>query len=332
MTFKNEHNRILEGALEFTLSETATICGFGLDVDGVVVEKEKARVTFEKEVRKGIDPVLVEMIKGNVFRTRVYPIPVGGTRIVRIIYQDQAQMENDHFLFHIPIYFNTTLENLNISLICTHASNDCQPQFLSKVKFQQNFVNSNGRFCFESHQVNVKSSQDEHVEIDPDDHSQAYFALCYVPPLSQTNNIVPNSQNSMSICILWDASLSRANPENRNHEISMLKMILNTWKLNGNLTIVVFRNELEEPCSFNLQEQDYWSQLDHFLTNLSYDGATNLFQLATLSTTIPNTTHYFLFSDCLSTVGNDEPTLLNNLTTKPIWIFNANSAPEPIFH
>ena len=29
MTFKNEHNRVLEGALEFTLPETATICGFG---------------------------------------------------------------------------------------------------------------------------------------------------------------------------------------------------------------------------------------------------------------------------------------------------------------
>ena len=29
MTFKNDYNRVLEGALEFTLPETATICGFG---------------------------------------------------------------------------------------------------------------------------------------------------------------------------------------------------------------------------------------------------------------------------------------------------------------
>ncbi|CAF0722351.1 unnamed protein product [Adineta steineri] len=29
MTFKNTHNRRLEGALEFTLPEAATICGFG---------------------------------------------------------------------------------------------------------------------------------------------------------------------------------------------------------------------------------------------------------------------------------------------------------------
>ncbi|CAF2138506.1 unnamed protein product [Rotaria magnacalcarata] len=354
MTFKNYHNRVLEGALEFTLPATATICGFGLDVDGVivdgvVVEKEKARVTFEKEVRKGVDPGLVEMVKGNIFRTRVYPMPPGGIRIVRVIYQDQAQMENDCFLFHIPIDFNTILENLDISLVCTHTSNDGQPKFVSNVKFQQPFVNSNGRYCSEIHQANVKPMKDEQrityklknltpgqpihsVEIDPDDRSQAYFALSYMPPLSQSSSRVPNNQKTMSICILWDASLSRANLENRNHEIQMLKKILNTWESNGiniNLTVVVFRNELEEPRSFNLQVQDYWSKLNQFLTNVSYDGATNLFQLATLSTTIPNVTHYFLFSDCLSTIGNDEPAFFNNLTTKPIWIFNANATHDP---
>jgi hypothetical protein len=41
-------------------------------------------------------------------------------------------------------------------------------------------------------------------------------------------------------------------------------------------------------------------------------------------------THSFLFSDCLSTIGNDDPIILNNLTTKPIWIFNANSSYEQV--
>ncbi|CAF2121158.1 unnamed protein product [Rotaria magnacalcarata] len=298
MTFKSDHNRVLEGALKFTLPERATICDFVLDVDGViidvvVVEKEKARVTFEKEVGKGVDPGLVEMVKGNIFRTRVYPMSPGGIRIIRVIYQDQAQMKNDCFLFHIPIYFNTTLENLDISLICTHTSNDCQPKFLPNVKFQQPFLNSNGKYCSELHQVNVKPMQDEQsiaymlknltpgqpihsVEIDPEDHSQAYFALCYMPPLSQSNNSVPNSQNKCRLVYF------------------AMQMILNTWESNGiniNLTVVVFRNELEEPRSFTLQEQDY--------------------------------------CDCLSTIGNDVPATLNNLTTKPIWIFNANSIYEP---
>ncbi|CAF4219770.1 unnamed protein product, partial [Rotaria sordida] len=255
MTFRNNYNRILEGALEFTLPEQAIICGFGLDVDGVivdgvVVEKEKARITFEKEVRKGVDPGLVENVQGNIFRTRVYPIQPGGKRIVRVIYQDLAQIENDYFLFHIPIYFTNILENLDISLICAHTSNHRQPEFLPNIKFNQPFINSNGKYCSELHLVNVEPLQDEQsitymlrtlveeevmydVEIDPDDHNQAYFALCYMPPFPQYNKIIATNQQTMSICILWDASLSRANIENRNYEINILKNILDIWQSNN---------------------------------------------------------------------------------------------------
>ncbi|CAF1450416.1 unnamed protein product [Rotaria sp. Silwood1] len=354
MTFKNDYNRVLEGALEFTLPEKATICGFGLDVDGVivdgvVVEKEKARITFEKEVRKGVDPGLVEMVQGNIFRTRVYPIQAGAIRIVRVIYQDQSKFGNDHFIFNIPIYFNTTLDNLDISLICAHPSNHSQPQFLSNIKFQQPFINSNGKYCSELHLVNVKPLEGEQslmymlrnlaqeqlicsVEVDSVDLNQAYFALCYMPPFQQFNRMIDNNEKAMSICILWDASLSRANVENRNHEINILKNILNIWQSNGihvSITVIAFRDVLEEPNIFQLHDKDYWSKLNQFLTGLSYDGATNIFQLATISTIIPNITHYFLFSDCLSTICNNDPTQLNQLTTKPIWIFNANAVHEP---
>lgn len=129
MTFFNKHNKILEGCtsllhpktqnnqptnlyscffffccvgeLVFDLPEKSTIRGFALDingamVDGVAVEKEKARVAFEEEVRKGccrlfyfqhlfchlrctffflgVDPGIVEHISGNTFKTRVYPM------------------------------------------------------------------------------------------------------------------------------------------------------------------------------------------------------------------------------------------------------------------
>ncbi|CAF2967398.1 unnamed protein product [Rotaria sp. Silwood2] len=354
MTFKNDYNRVLEGALEFTLPEKATICGFGLDidgiiVDGVVVEKEKARITFEKEVRKGVDPGLVEMVQGNIFRTRVYPIQAGGIRIVRVIYQDQAKVENDHFIFNIPIYFTTTLDNLDISLICAHAPNHSQPQFLSNVKFQQPFINANRKYSSELHLVNVKPLEGEQsmtymlqnlaqeqalcsVEVDSDDRNQAYFALSYMPSFQQCNTMIDNYEKAMSICLLWDASLSRVNVENRNHEINILKNILNIWQSNGisvNITVIVFRDVLEEPNTFQLHDKDYWSKLSQFLTALSYDGATNIFQLSTISTIIPNITHCFLFSDCLSTIGNNDPTQLNQLTIKPLWIFNANAAHEP---
>src|ERR1041384_2606235 len=76
LTFKSTHSRVMEGELEFPLPEGATVSGYGLDVngvlvDGVPVERTKARITFEKEVRKGVDPGLVEHVRGNNFRTRI---------------------------------------------------------------------------------------------------------------------------------------------------------------------------------------------------------------------------------------------------------------------
>ncbi|MCC7159951.1 MAG: hypothetical protein IT281_10500, partial [Ignavibacteria bacterium] len=296
-----------------------------------------------------VDPGLVEKVQGNIFRTRVYPIQPGGIRVVRVVYQDQSQIENDCFLFHIPIYFTTTLKNLDISLICTRTPTDCYPQFLSCVKFKQPFVNLHGKYCSTLHETDVKPSPCEQpivymlkyltrgwpihsVEIDPDDRNQAYFALYYMPPLPQSNNIVLDCRKTMSLCILWDASLSRANIENRQHETNILKSILKVWKSNHadvSITVIVFRNVLEHRATFHLYDNDYWSKLSQLLTNLSYDGATNLFQLATVSSGISNITHYFLFSDCLSTIGSDDPRQLNHLMAKPIWIFNANAAHEP---
>jgi len=85
LTFHNDADRVLEGELVFPLPENATVCGYGLDVggqivDAVTIEKEKARVVFESESRRGIDPGIVEQVQGNNFRTRVHPIPAKGTR------------------------------------------------------------------------------------------------------------------------------------------------------------------------------------------------------------------------------------------------------------
>ena len=72
LTFSNPHERQFEGELYFPLPEGSTVSGYALDidgqmVDGVVVEKDRARQVFEEVVRQGIDPGLVEWTKGNNF-------------------------------------------------------------------------------------------------------------------------------------------------------------------------------------------------------------------------------------------------------------------------
>lgn len=79
LTFTNPNSRIMSGELEFPLPEGAFVCGYALEINGdmipgVICGKEKARVAFENETRKGVDPGIVENVKGNIWRTRIFPL------------------------------------------------------------------------------------------------------------------------------------------------------------------------------------------------------------------------------------------------------------------
>lgn len=77
--FTNPNPRTMAGELEFPIPDGAFVCGYALEVNGemipgVVCDKEKARVAFENETRKGVDPGIVEQVKGNVWKTRIFPL------------------------------------------------------------------------------------------------------------------------------------------------------------------------------------------------------------------------------------------------------------------
>ena len=79
IVFTNPNQRVFEGELELPLPDRAAVCGYALEVNGtmvpgVVVGKDEARIAFENEKRQGVDPGIVEHVKGNVWRTRIYPL------------------------------------------------------------------------------------------------------------------------------------------------------------------------------------------------------------------------------------------------------------------
>lgn len=79
LTFTNPNSRTMSGELEFPLPEGSFVCGYALEIDGdmipgVICGKEKARVAFENETRKRVDPGIVEHVKGNIWRTRIFPL------------------------------------------------------------------------------------------------------------------------------------------------------------------------------------------------------------------------------------------------------------------
>lgn len=106
--FENPNGRVLEGELVFPLPDRGVVCGYAIDVggalaDAVVVPKEEARVAFENEVRRGVDPGLVEKVRGNVYKTRVYPVPANGTRTVRIVYNAPLAMTGKGAALRLPM-------------------------------------------------------------------------------------------------------------------------------------------------------------------------------------------------------------------------------------
>ena len=91
ITFTNPNSRVFEGELEFPIPEGASVCGYRLEVNGsmvpgVVVAKEEARVAFENEMRKGVDPGIVEHVKGKVWKTRIYPLMCNTPRKAQVDY------------------------------------------------------------------------------------------------------------------------------------------------------------------------------------------------------------------------------------------------------
>ena len=91
IVFTNPNQRVFEGELELPLPDRAAVCGYALEVNGtmvpgVVVGKDEARIAFENEKCQGVDPGIVEHVKGNVWRTRIYPLMPGVPRKAQIDY------------------------------------------------------------------------------------------------------------------------------------------------------------------------------------------------------------------------------------------------------
>ena len=88
LAFHNSGNRAAEGRLEVNLPAGWQVSGYALEVggkmrDGVVVPRGTARATYQEIVDRMVDPGILELTPTG-FVTRIFPIPEGRTKAVRI--------------------------------------------------------------------------------------------------------------------------------------------------------------------------------------------------------------------------------------------------------
>ncbi|HUU01505.1 MAG TPA: VIT domain-containing protein [Myxococcota bacterium] len=92
--FANPLDRDMEGTFDFELPPGAAVNRLALEingklVDGELVERQLARLVYEKIVRSMRDPALMEWQSGDRFKTQIYPVPAHGTKRVVLAYLTQ---------------------------------------------------------------------------------------------------------------------------------------------------------------------------------------------------------------------------------------------------
>ena len=87
--FVNPGGDNLEGDFTLAMPAGSVVTGYALDIgdrmiDGALVDQRQGRIAYERLVRGRIDPGLGEVSRDFLFRTRVFPIPPGGGRTIRL--------------------------------------------------------------------------------------------------------------------------------------------------------------------------------------------------------------------------------------------------------
>lgn len=89
--FLNDAPYVLEGAYFFPLPDEASISDFVIydgdkKIRGEVLERERARQTYESIIREIRDPGLLEYAGKNLFQARIFPIPGRGEKKIELEY------------------------------------------------------------------------------------------------------------------------------------------------------------------------------------------------------------------------------------------------------
>ncbi|MDP6544520.1 MAG: VIT domain-containing protein [Phycisphaerae bacterium] len=344
MTFHNPHNRVLEGELYFPLPQGATVSGYALDIkgkmiDGVAIEKSRGREVFERIVRRGIDPGLVEWAKGNNFKTRVFPIPSGGSRTIRVSYVSEITGPSDKQTYHLPLGYKRKVAKFALRVEVIRAIN--APQVTSGAPANFTFCKSRDGFVAETRLTNATLTKDlvialpettsANVTIEKADDGKYYFAINDMVPVPERKSRPPTPKR---VCVLWDASASRANADHK-REIALLKKCLNSMLPASTrsqakgfaVNLIIFRNKCAEPKAFKWGKSKKWIRkgdkwVDHTpllnaIREIQYDGGT---QMGTITPWPDAKTPdmYLLFTDGVSNFGRETPGAMG----APVYAFS----------
>ncbi len=326
ITFYNPFDRVLEGSFEFPLAEEQNVYRYGLDIngnmrEGVVVEKQLARVAYENTVRRNIDPGLIEKTKGNSYRTRIYPIPAKGYKRVLVGIEQHLHYHDKELIYQLPVNSATAIESLNIT---AKVFNSFEPAIKGNTPSGFQFTNQSNDWTAVYGNKNIIpdteikfsipfGSETGILSFTGEHKGSTYFYLTLPMQQEYIEKRLPST-----ITLLWDVSGS-ASKRKIDKEISLLKDYFSKFN-NVTINLIPFRNKLQSAENFIITNGNCEALIKR-LQKLDYDGGT---QLGSIDLTNNKSDQVLLFTDGVSTFGKKE--IITG--SSPVAIINSSSTAE----
>ncbi|MBI3724924.1 DUF2135 domain-containing protein [bacterium] len=276
-------------------------------------------------MRRGIDPGLVEWVKGNNFRTRVYPIPAKGTKRVVLGYDTEVREGKyvlplggygrlDEFSYRARVHGAMSLEDgahrdesANDTGFSEHGtdSRDFEP-----VRDLEIWLPGLDAREVAVERARVRSALAKEPEL--------VFVARTNAPKMETTRTIPRA-----VTVLWDASGSAAS-RNVEKELKFLEGYVGSLEDGALVRLVAFSNEVWPlgDLAYEVKEKKCPALLEK-IRSIRPDGGTRLSCLD-LRKWDAKTNAYLLFSDGLSCFGEGEPAL----GTKPVTCVNSAASAD----
>ncbi len=304
MTFYNPTTRTLEAEFNFPLAEGQTVSRYALDIngklrEGVVVEKEKGRVTFEKKVREGIDPGLLEMTAGNNFRTRIYPFIPGGTRHVVVACEQELTTSNGKRYYRLPMQTSSKIANFSLDI---NARNESSKPVVSKGSIDDIYFSPKDQgYVSQLTRKNFTLKKGLFLELPQSDFPKIYteneafdtYFYLYSPIKPKT---VLKKEKPSGVTVVYDVS-SSSQDRNLDRDFDFLESYAQAQGISDvRLVTFSYRQHLDTMCKVKDVRKIIRTDTPVF------DGAT---QLGCIDLSKYGTDEILFFSDGMGNIGKD---------------------------
>jgi tetratricopeptide (TPR) repeat protein len=351
MVWENPYDSKFEAELTFPLPEGGVVCGYSVDIEnilvpGVIVTKEKARATFEAEVRKDRGgPALIEQSVGNVFNTRINPFLPLGSRTIQVLFTQDLLPQREALNKTANIYtlpFLTPISSSCYATMSISVPGNFIPRIISQHPFLDERTDRSPQWCqtkddqigkylstFSGVSPNCSITSPFILSLTASDIDSSIIidhcgsntisiaaAITEIPLGSPSSPSLTSSWSTTRIGVLWDTSKSRDVSDTRIMEANALEAICRHFDSQSiEMDVFTFNTTpSSEPRRFFSKHLVEAANILRTSDGITYHGGTNYYnlnqlvgsQMGALGSLFSSYQFWIVFTDGISTFGSQQ--------------------------